>query len=187
MTYWRYAVENIARGAVGWHEYYVTVSNDGAGEAHHFPLTLTPMLSTAWFVQFAWQQTSTYAIFVTNVFVFWILSTFHGHFQSPSFSLRTSDTILCFTLVNRWKVVAHPNVPTMQIQALAILLSLEGNHRTRVLYCFRIYITKRPNELLQTICSSLLLLMSCLLFFAICVVCCALSDNDYLAVISARK
>ena len=47
VIYWRYAVENIARGAVDWREYFVTVSNDGPGIIHYvyFPLTLTPLIT----------------------------------------------------------------------------------------------------------------------------------------------
>jgi predicted membrane protein len=58
----------------------------------------------------------------------------------------------------------------MQIQVVVILLSSEGNHRNKVLYCFHIYIAKRPKELLQSICCLLLWRMSCLLCYVICAV-----------------
>ena len=45
VTYWRYAVENIDRGAAGWREYFATVSNDGPGMILYFPLTLTPAIT----------------------------------------------------------------------------------------------------------------------------------------------
>lgn len=58
----------------------------------------------------------------------------------------------------------------MQIQVVVILLFSEGNHRTQVLYCFHVYITKRPKELLQSVVSFCgVYHIYCPLLFVLCV------------------
>lgn len=155
VIYWGYAVENIARGAVDWHEYFVTVSNEGPGMIHYFPLTnrpvITPMLKLSVRAIYMREQIKCMQFLLL---MFWGSESFLS--STDIFGLRvsqgTSETFLCFTLVNHWKAVAPPNVRTLQIQIVVILLSSEGNRRTQVLHCFHIYIAKRPKELLQSIC-----------------------------------